>query len=1123
MTQNHLATNTLRLLRRLFLLFVLFAVLPHTGLAQSSSTKPWQLKCDSLVNPLGLDSKAPMLSWQLRDARFGARQSAYEIEVASTSALLAAGKPDVWDSGRIESDQSAGVSYVGPTLAAEKRYFWRVKVWDKDGKPYPTSDPSWWETGLMDAKEWRAKWIGGEDHEFRRVREADAAWVTNPKVENFQAAGDSHHDFRFAFEVSKTVKHADLFVTGENTAAAWLNGKQVLNADPLPTWGQMPWLHYVQKNITPEILSGKNLLGIEVTRYAPRNQRGPAGNGQTPMSATLYIEMTDGSVEVFATGGKGWKSSLNANGAWFIAQFEDTFWADAEAYLPPLSNFGVTKLGKPWNTGPVELLRANFRVTKPVKSARLYATALGAYKFHLDGKPVGDQILSPGWMDFRQHVAYQVYDVTRDIAIGKNAISAFLAPGWYTTPLQWFGQGYNYGSTPPALRAQLRIEHLDGSVEWVATDESWKADLSPILFAEIYDGETYDARRVQSGWDTSAFDDSRWEAAQEIHPLEPEIVSQYFQPIRQEKILTAKTITNPKPGVFVFDFAQNLSGVPRLRVQAPAGTDVRLRFAEVLNPDGTVYLDNLRTAKATDHYITAGKGVETFQPAFTFHGFRYVEVTGYPGKPTQESLRAVAFHTDAPFTMQLRTGSTMLNQLWSNILWGQRSNFVGVPTDCPQRDERLGWSADAQVFWRAASYNMDLTAFSRKFGVDLLGTQVGSDMYGIFAPGTIQQNPGFGAGWSDAGVVIPWTSWNQTGDKSILEQNWQGMEKYLAAIESANPDYLWKKNYGIPFGDWLSPEGPTPEDIVATAYWAYDVTLMKQMAHALGKSNDESRYGELFAKIKDSFDKAYVRPDGFVGGVPPPPVFASGTATTLSDKPVDTQTGYVLALKMNLLPDSLRAAAAQKLVDKVTANHMRLATGFLGTPYLLEALADTGHTDLAYRLLLSTEYPSWGYLVGHGATTMWERWNGDQMRGDPSMNSYNHYAYGAVADWIYRYAAGVDTISADPGFHTIFLHPHFDSRLASLDLAYQSVYGPIRSAWTSSSSESVWKVTVPPNTKGILPIPAEQLSLWTLEGQLVAHSSKLKSISKQGPEELFELPAGSYNFTIKTAKPAGKS
>ncbi|PYT67898.1 MAG: hypothetical protein DMG42_25670, partial [Acidobacteria bacterium] len=404
--------------------------------------------------------------------RLGSAQS----PVASSSELLAAGKPDVWDSGRIESDQSAGVSYAGPALVPEKRYFWRVKAWDQGGKPYPASNASWWETGLLEAKEWRGKWIGREEHEHKRVREADAAWVTNPKVENFQASGDTHHDFRLVFEVSKAVKIADLFVTGENTAAAWLNGKQVLNADPLPPWGQMPWLHYVRKNITGEVKSGKNLLAIEVTHYVSRNQRAQPGNGRSPMSATVYIEMTDGSVEVFATGRQGWKSALNATGEWFTPRFDDSSWAEAEAYVPPSSNFGVTKLGKPWNTGPVEILRRSFQVDKPAKSVRLYATALGAYKFHVNGKPVSDQILAPGWTDFRQHVAYQVYDVTADITTGKNAIAAFLAPGWYTTPLQWFGQGYNYGTTPPSLKAQLRMERADGSVEWVVTDESWKAD-----------------------------------------------------------------------------------------------------------------------------------------------------------------------------------------------------------------------------------------------------------------------------------------------------------------------------------------------------------------------------------------------------------------------------------------------------------------------------------------------------------------------------------------------------------------------------------------------------------------------------------------------------------------------
>jgi len=698
---------------------------------------------------------------------------------------------------------------------------------------------------------------------------------------------------------------------------------------------------------------------------------------------------------------------------------------------------------------------------------------------------------------------------------GKNAIGAYLAPGWYTTPLMWYRQGFNYGDTPPALKAQLRIEHADGSVEWVATDESWKADVSAILKAEIYDGESYDARREQAGWDAASFSDEGWKPAQLIVPKEPAIVAQFFPPVRVEKVLTAKAITSPKPGTYIYDFGQNLAGIASLRAQAPAGTDVRLRFAEVLNADGTLYVDNLRTAKATDHFILEGTGTRTYQPKFTFHGFRYVEVTGLAANPGLDAVKAVVFHTDAPFTAELKTGSPMINQLWQNILWGQRSNFVSVPTDCPQRDERLGWTADAQVFWRTASYNMDLTQFSKKYAADIRGTQVGTEKYGIFAPGTNQPNPGYGAGWSDAGVIVPWTAWLQSGDTTVIDENWDAMEKYLASIESDNPDYLWRKNSGIPFGDWLSPEGPTLETLVATAYWAYDVTLMKQMAHAVGRTDDEARYAELYGKIQQAFAKEFVHADGFVAGADNgPSPFGQINNPNAKARGGDTQTSYVLALEMGLVPNSLRQAAAGKLVAKIKDNGWKLSTGFLGTPYLLAVLVDTGHSDVAYRLLLNTEYPSWGYLVGHGATTMWERWNGDQMRGDPSMNSYNHYAYGAVADWIYRYGAGIDATAEDAGFHTIYLHPAFDTRLGSLDFTYASPYGPIKSSWSMRGSETTWKVTIPPNATGRLPFPAMQGDEFTLGGVSVEHSKRVKTVNAEGGSKYYELGAGSYVFEV---------
>ena len=964
---------------------------------------------------------------------------------------------------------------------------------------------------MIQQENWQAKWIGYEEPEHKHIRESGAEWITNSDTEPPKASDKAAHDFRLKFEVARPVRRASLYVTGQDSASAWINGKQVLEAEPLPPWKQMPWKTYMTRDISKTVKSGGNVLAVEIVRYADR--RG-ANRSETPMSAVVYLEADDGSVELFQTGKQGWRASLNASGNWQAIGFNDSSWKEAIRYVQPASGFETAELGNPWPTGSVKALRRGFQVGKSVASARVYATALGAYQLWINGQSVGNEILAPGWTDFRERVVYQTYDVTADVKEGENAIAAMLAPGWYSTPLQWFRQGYNYGQTPPALRAQLRIEYQDGSIDLISTDEHWKAEVSPILSAEIYDGETYDARKTRANWNKARFDDKGWKAAEVIQPHEPEIVWQYFQPIRKEKTLDAKELKSPAAGIYIYDFGQNLSGVARIRADGPAGTEVKLRFAEVLNPDGTLYVENLRTAKATDHFILGGKGGEEYQPTFTFHGFRYVEVSGLKGTPKVNDVKAVVFHTDAPFTATLKTGNPMINQLWSNILWGQRSNFIGVPTDCPQRDERLGWTADAQVFWRTATYNMDLTTFSRKFGADLRGTQVGTDMYGIFAPGTSSSNPGYGTGWSDAGVVIPWTSWIQTGDKKIIEENWEGMDKYLAAIQAANTDYLWKKNYGIPFADWLAPEGVTPVDLIATAYWAYDATLMSQMAHALGKTADEQKYRELFEKIKAAFNRAYVRPDGFVGGVPPPPVFASGTATKLSDKPVETQTGYVLALHMNLLPDSLRSVAAKRLVDRLETNHWRLGTGFLGTPYLLSALTDTGHADVAYRLLLNTEYPSWGYLVGHGATTMWERWNGDQMRGDPSMNSYNHYAYGAVADWIYRYAAGIDTVPTEPGFHTIFLHPNFDKRLGNLEFSYESSYGTIHSAWSITGNKATWNLTIPANATGHLPLGQEKAQSYKLDGQVLSESSRVRALAKGGNSLEYELPAGSYQFEV---------
>jgi alpha-L-rhamnosidase len=1084
-------------------------VLSAAAVAQQAAvvaTGPAALQVDNLKTPLGIDDPSPKFSWQLHDGANGAKQSAYQLQVATSVELLQAGKPDVWDSGRVTSNQSLNIPYAGPALQPSTRYYWRVALWDAESKPYPATTPSWWETGLMNQDAWKADWIGYETPEEATVRHAPAEWIANPDAKT-PAVGngpEQRFDYRTNITLAKPVRFAALFATGQDTVSAWINGAQVLTEDPLPPYKQMPWKKFVRTEATKNLSAGANTIAIETLHYVV-NPNGMATDDAPPLIATLVVEYEDGSWTSFPSN-RDWKTVYQAAAGWQGKNFDDSAWKAAVEWQP-LSPRRSESLDNPWIPDSVKALRHEFTVDAPIKSARLYATALGAYEMFLNGKRVGDQVLAPGWTDYRERVVYQTYDVTDQIASGKNVIGALLAPGWYETPLEWFQQPNNYGVTPPALRAQLRIEHTDGSVEWVATDSSWAARVSEILHSEIYDGETQDARRRLPGWSDPNSVASGWDQAAVIQPAPARIVPQNFPPIRVEQPISAKWLTEPKAGVWVFDFGQNFSGVERLRADGPDGTDVRLRFAEILNSDGTIYTENLRTARATDHFILSGKGTEEFTPQFTFHGFRYAELTGISSPPDKDAVTGLVFHTDAPFTAKLSTGSAMINQLWSNILWGQRSNFIGVPTDCPQRDERLGWMGDAQVFWRTASYNMDLAAFSRKFAADMRGTQVGTPFYGIFSPGTVSQNAGWAAAWSDAGVIVPWTSWLQTGDTTIIEQNWAAMTKYLDAIAAENPDYLWKKDYGSTFGDWLSPEGKTDEALLATAYWAYDATLMQQMARATGRAAEGEKYARLFENIRAAFQKQFVHADGFVASADNS-ASQFGVINNPNAKSAggDTQTGYVLALHMNLLPENLRAAAAKRLADKIHANHDLLGTGFLGTPYLLEELTKAGYAKLAYTLLLDTRYPSWGYMVEHGATTMWERWNGNQMLGDPSMNSFNHYAYGAVAEWMYRDAAGIDTTPLDPGFHTIVLHPVFDARLGHLSFDYDSAYGPIHSDWTVTGSTAEWHVTIPANTTG----------WWPLSLKAAARYQKnphVKESTRDGQTGL-ELTPGSYTFEV---------
>ncbi len=1091
---------------------------------QASPVEPVHLLVDDMREPLGIDDATPRFSWQLEDAARGSRQTAYRVLVATRPELLVDGNADVWDSGKVSSGQSLNVKYAGPAVKPSTRYWWRVEMWGLDGKAHLASAAEWWETGLLNQSGWRGEWIGWETAEEAAVRKAPSVWIANPDVVPGSATPNSEQRFayRISVTVGKPVERAVLFATGEDTVAAWVNGERVMTAAAYPPYHHLPWKKFVRADVTPQVAKGRNTIAIESVHYIDKYGEAKRKDAP-PMIATVVVLYKDGTTAEFGSDGT-WKSAASPAEGWEKKEFDDSGWKNAAVWVQAKGPEEHPVL-QPWIPDSVKVLWKSFDAGKTmnhpsdkdpspeapgVKSARLYATALGTYELQLNGERVGDSVMAPGWTDYRERVLYQTYDVTKLVGSGTNVIEALLAPGWYSTSLEWLQQPNNYGDTPPALRAQLRIEYADGKVEWVGTDASWKADTSFIEHSELYDGETQDLRELYRTFNRTGVDAGPGKQVEIIHPKEIEIEAQSFEPIRVEQSLVGPRMKEPKPGVFIYDFGQNMAGVEKLVVSGAAGTDVQVRVGEALNPDGTLYTENLRTAKATDHFILSGLATDVLVPHFTFHGFRYIEITGVKSASNVGGVFAQVLHTDVPFTAKLKTGNAMINKLWSNILWGQRSNFVGLPTDCPQRDERLGWSADAQVFWRAASYNAALAAFTRKFAADLRGTQVGTPYYGIYAPGTASISPGVAAAWSDAGVIIPWTSWLQTGDTSVIEENWQAMRKYVDAIDARNPDGIWHNDSGIPFGDWLSLEGRTQEDIVATAYWAYDVNMMRQMAHATGRAEAEQRYAKLEEKIRHAFQTKFVQAKAYIPGADnSPSPFGDINNPNAKAKGGDTQTSYVLALHMNLLPEAMRQEAAGRLVKKIEENHGLLGTGFVGTPYLLEELTRTGHTKLAYDLLLSTGMPSWGYVIDRGGTTTWERWNGDEMMGDPQMNSYNHYAYGAVADWIYRYAAGVDASPLDAGFHTVVLHPVFDARLSPLEFSYASSYGEIYSGWTVNGKTVEWNVTLPANTTGRLELKADEAAHYKVDGVRLSESPAAKKL-----EGGFELAAGSYRFVI---------
>lgn len=883
------------------------------------------LRCEYLNNPLGIDVTRPRLSWQLESKRRGARQTAYQVIVSGNEVDLESEKELLWDSGKVESDQSVHIIYSGKRLQSAQRAWWKVRIWDEEGVPSAYSSPAWWEMGLLRPTDWQGKWIGGP------------------------------------------------LVGGTHTSV------------------------------------------------------------------------------------------------------------------------------------PSPFLRKRFRVEKPVVNARLYVTALGLYEMYLNGKWVAEDVFTPGWTDYRKRVQYQTYDVTHLLREGDQVMGALLGDGWYCGHVGWSTR-QQYGQRPKLL-AQLVIMLEDGSQEVVVTDETWKVAYGPILQSDLLMGESYDARLEFPDWGSNQFDDSAWFSVVCFDDPKVKLVAPKMLPVR--RIQEIHPVGKPREcnrwpyRCWIFDFGQNMTGRLRLRVKGPAGTTIVMRHAEVLNPDGSLYTANLRAARQTDTYTLRGEGEEVYEPRFTFHGFRYVELTGFPGQADENTLTAIVLHTEMEPAGTFECSEPLLNQLQHNIVWGQKSNYLDVPTDCPQRDERLGWSGDAQVFSRTGAFNMDVAGFFTKWSQDLEDGQAGSGAYPPVAPwpniSNLQEDGG--PAWADAGIIVPWTMYLCYGDTSILKERYRSMTRFVDYLVKSSPGYIrcHPEIKGFKgYGDWLSIRAETPKDLVGTAFFAYSLALMAKIAHVLGKSDDVEKYKRLHQEVRESFIKRFITPGGLVMG--------------------QTQTAYVLALWFDLLPGELRPRIVDELVQDIEQRQMHLSSGFVGTAYLPQTLSKEGRLDIAYALLNQKSWPSWLYPVTQGATTIWERWDGwthDKGFQDPGMNSFNHYAFGCIGNWMYTVIGGIDIDPEVPGYKHIILRPRFGGGITSAKATYQSMYGEIISEWKIRGGKFDWEIAVPPNTSATVYVPAgEKASIF--EGELPAHQAEGVTLTRRGKEmAIFEVQPGRYSFLVR--------
>ena len=1073
-------------------LIALVTILP----AHESSIRTTELRCEYLANPLGIDIARPRLSWVVEAVRPGDRglkQSAYRILVASSDQALKTEKTDLWDSGKVDSDQSKQIAYGGKPLASGTLAFWKVEVWDQAGHSSGWSKTAAWSMGLLKPEDWKGKWIGlDEPGLYKRPGSPyhnleNAKWIWFPAGEPAAGAAAGDRFFRSSFEIphaSRVVK-AVCVLGADHEFELFLNGERAGKGDNVYS----PEII----DVTSQIQSGRNVIAIRAKNEAEGK---PAG-----LIGAIRVEFAQGRPLIFGTSSQ-WKSAETAPADWEKPDFNDSAWSAPRE----LGGFGM----KPWGEVgfteeralPVRVLRKEFDVARKPARATAYVSGLGLFELYVNGSKIGDQVLAPGLTDYDKHVQYVTFDVTRQLAAGRNAIGLLLGNGRYRAPRAGAPIGTRTFGDPKAI-AQVNIEYAGGSAAQVVTDETWKLSTkSPIRANNEYDGEDYDARMEFKDWSRPGFNDSGWQAAKLVHAPSGKLVAEMAEPLRVVETLHPVNVRQLRPGVFIVDMGQNMVGWCRLKVSGAAGNTVTLRHAETLQENGELYVENLRSAQATDTYTLKGSGPEVWEPRFTYHGFRYVEVTGYPGELHAANIEGRVVQDAMTQVADFTTSNELLNHLHKNIFWGVRGNYRSIPTDCPQRDERQGWMGDRSTVSRSESYLFDVAAFYNKWLNDIEDSQRPDGSIPDVAPNywMIYSND---VTWPSTFLLVPAMLYDQYGDLRAIERHYPAMRKWIVHMRGYVKDGLMPKDT---FGDWcVPPESPklihsqdparkTDGTLLGTAYFYKMLRLIERYATLLGKNDDAAEYDAMAKTMKAAFLKRFFN-------------------ASLNQFDNGTQTSAILPLAFDLEPPGTRAAVFNHLVTKIhNESQDHVGVGLIGAQWLMRTLSENGQADLAFKIATQTTYPGWGYMIEKGATTIWELWNGDTA--DPAMNSGNHVMQiGDLGVWLYEYLAGIRADPEHPGFKHAIIRPYPVDGLTFVKASHKSPYGAISSSWKKENGHLLLEVSVPANAAATVYVPATDGSEVTESGLPAEKAKGVHLVRKQHAITIYDVESGSYSFS----------